>query len=74
VIHKLTVALGMRQVGLTDRELEVLQFLTLGLGNADIADRLVLSPRTVQATSARSSPNSASPPAPPPSTKPPGST
>ena len=47
VIHELTVALNVRQVGLTDRELEVLQLLRLGLGNADIADRLVLSQRTV---------------------------
>jgi DNA-binding CsgD family transcriptional regulator len=33
--------------GLTGRELEVLGLLTEGLRNADIADRLVLSPRTV---------------------------
>jgi predicted ATPase/DNA-binding NarL/FixJ family response regulator len=48
-IHELTVALNVRQVGLTDRQLEVLQLLRLGLGNADIADRLVVSQRTVHA-------------------------
>jgi DNA-binding NarL/FixJ family response regulator len=49
VIHELTITLDRRQFGLTDRELEVLQLLRLGLGNADIADRLVLSQRTVHA-------------------------
>jgi predicted ATPase/DNA-binding CsgD family transcriptional regulator len=49
VIHELAVALDRRQVGLTGRELEVLQLLRLGLANADIADRLVLSQRTVHA-------------------------
>jgi DNA-binding NarL/FixJ family response regulator len=34
---------------LTDREVDVLRLLAAGLTNKDIADRLVLSPRTVQA-------------------------
>jgi DNA-binding NarL/FixJ family response regulator len=49
VIHELTVALDRRQVGLTDRELEGLQLLRLGLANAAVADRLGLSQRTVHA-------------------------
>ena len=34
---------------LTEREVEVLRLLAAGLTNRDIADKLVLSPRTVQA-------------------------
>ena len=34
--------------GLTDREREVLQLLALGYGNQEIANRLHLSPRTVE--------------------------
>lgn len=33
--------------GLSAREIEVLQLIALGLSNSDIAERLVLSPRTV---------------------------
>jgi DNA-binding NarL/FixJ family response regulator len=49
VIRELTTALDARQAGLTGREVEVLRLLALGLGNSEIADRLVLSPRTVHA-------------------------
>ena len=49
VIRELTTALDAGEAGLTDREVEVLRLLTLGLGNSEIAERLVLSPRTVHA-------------------------
>jgi DNA-binding NarL/FixJ family response regulator len=35
--------------GLTAREIEVLQLVSLGLTDAQIAERLVISPRTVEA-------------------------
>jgi DNA-binding NarL/FixJ family response regulator len=35
--------------GLTPRELEVLQLVTLGLTDAQIAEKLVISPRTAEA-------------------------
>jgi DNA-binding NarL/FixJ family response regulator len=49
VIWELTTALDAGEAGLTYREVEVLRLLTLGLGNSEIAKRLVLSPRTVHA-------------------------
>lgn len=38
----------LRALGVTSRELEVLQLLALGLANKDIGARLYLSPRTVE--------------------------
>jgi DNA-binding CsgD family transcriptional regulator len=42
-----TVAPHLRAVGVTAREAEVLDLVTQGLTNAQVADRLFLSPRTV---------------------------
>jgi DNA-binding CsgD family transcriptional regulator len=39
---------GLRQMGVTDREFEVLGLLGEGLANKEIAERLYLSPRTVE--------------------------
>jgi DNA-binding CsgD family transcriptional regulator len=39
---------GLRAVGVTSRELDVLVLVREGLGNRDIAERLHLSPRTVE--------------------------
>jgi DNA-binding NarL/FixJ family response regulator len=49
VVWELTTALDAGEAGLTDREVEVLRLLTLGLVNSEIAKRLVLSTRTVHA-------------------------
>jgi DNA-binding CsgD family transcriptional regulator len=49
-VHELGSAARARDVaGLTPRELEVLRALALGLSSPEIADRLVVSPRTVHA-------------------------
>ena len=38
----------LRALGVTEREAEVLRLAALGLGNREIAERMVLSPRTVE--------------------------
>ncbi|HJV13226.1 MAG TPA: LuxR C-terminal-related transcriptional regulator, partial [Propionibacteriaceae bacterium] len=48
-ISALDEEIQRRSAGLTAREVEVLQLVAEGLGNAEIADRLVLSERTVHA-------------------------
>jgi ATP/maltotriose-dependent transcriptional regulator MalT len=47
VIDRLTAVLDRAEAELTERELDVLRLVAEGLSNADVADRLVLSPRTV---------------------------
>jgi DNA-binding CsgD family transcriptional regulator len=44
---------SLRALGITSREVEVLDLVAQGLTNAQIADRLVLSPRTVETHVAR---------------------
>ncbi|HUR73042.1 MAG TPA: helix-turn-helix transcriptional regulator, partial [Sporichthya sp.] len=43
-----SVPAGLREQGISRRELEVLVLLAEGLANKEIADRLYLSPRTVE--------------------------
>jgi DNA-binding NarL/FixJ family response regulator len=38
----------LQALGVTEREAEVLRLAALGLGNREIAERMVLSPRTVE--------------------------
>jgi ATP/maltotriose-dependent transcriptional regulator MalT len=46
-LAELAEALSARPAGLTEREVEVVRLVAIGLSNDDIARRLVVSPRTV---------------------------
>ncbi|HEX8508258.1 MAG TPA: LuxR C-terminal-related transcriptional regulator, partial [Propionibacteriaceae bacterium] len=48
-IQNLAAELQVAPSGLTSREVDVLRLVAVGLSNAEIADQLVLSPRTVHA-------------------------
>lgn len=46
-LAELAEALTARPAGLTEREVEVLRLVAIGISNDDIARRLVVSPRIV---------------------------
>ena len=48
-LQNLAAELQLAPAGLTTREVDVLRLVAQGLSNAEIADQLVLSPRTVHA-------------------------
>ena len=48
-LQNLAAELQVAPSGFTPREVDVLQLVAKGLSNAEIADQLVLSPRTVRA-------------------------
>jgi DNA-binding NarL/FixJ family response regulator len=47
--HELGSGAGGYPAGLTEREVEVLRLVAQGLTNAEVADRLILSPLTINA-------------------------
>ena len=54
-LAELAEALTARPAGLTEREVEVLRLVAIGISNDDIARRLVVSPRIVHTKCAPSS-------------------